>query len=1605
MASGYNIYVNLMASTGGLSGGLRQGAAQLRAFDGQLAGTGRRLTDVQGAATALGRAQAAASAQMLRSQTQVQQALRRTETAQQRAGRAQNVAAASGRRAASAQAAVTAAGARAARAQVVAQTMAARAAAATGAGAAAAARTATAAQAAAAHAADDHAQAQRRAASAQTSATRAASLAASADARAGAAAQMRDEAEARAARTAQAQARQVARAEADLAAARNARAASLAQAGLVIGAALGVGVANAIALEREMANVMTISQQITGDNVAAFTDQIVRLSTQLPQTAEQLAQGLYQVVSTGFDGAEAMQILQVAAMGASAGLTSSETSARALLGVLKAYGLEASDASDVMDVMFQTVNLGVISFEELAQQLGDVVPMAAAAGVEFDDLSAAFAAITLSGIPAAEAATALNMLMTRLMKPTRELKDAIKDLGYESTASAVEQDGLYVVVNKLNDAAGGTAENLANMWRDIRATRAALALAAADGQNYADTYAGIAREVERAGATQKAYAIQTDTVTGQWSLFRNQVSALGIDMGRALLPALKEIGGALNIFVGAINDLPGPVKSVAGGVLAMAAATLLLRAGLTHVTGQLAAFRTALAATRTGGAVMPTVMAGAGLAVTGLTALLAVGTIAYAAYSASKQKATAATEELVTALKAERDQGETGSGLRKLAEQLTGSDDADKLRKVGVDIEDAIDAVTSGGRKLAQLRKEIQDEGSFAVADPSGSLGSAVSVEAQDAVKVLDKQHKIWSGAVKKEADLASQIDIIAGKIKQSRAGIAGAWSLDQLLPLDKNGAPQYTDEMKALAKAVGDAVDPSRAFKDAQTAAGEAMRKAGKDADDAKVRLSDYMTELRKQAAAQRDFQRNLSELALSRYGSLTDHFGELGVDSAPMLAELVSQLKKGKSEVADELEGIVDEDVRRSTEAYRLGLEQLPAIAAKYGDETARAWARASETNDPSQFKRVTERMALQDLGRAMKQSTASARRELDRGMDLISQVAQKRGKDAANALRDALLSGDTAEIRDQLAATWGADIPIEGPDLSRVAAAFKTAGSQANAEWSAMLELIAAVAKTKGAAAAQALTSALLSGDMAAVKAQLDAIGMSVSAIPGTKSVSVNVTANQPPPVVVPVILMRRPSAADRDGNGIPDMVQAPQAEGSVLDFYANGGVRPKERHVAHIAPAGAWRVFAEESTGGEAFIPLAHNKRIRSRAIAEETVRRLGGKGINWYADGGLSGWSYSASGLTELMSVSSVRSDSMRKVKRGKSEVEVFDLKLFEKNLDKASNKAAWWRKNLSTVAKRAGQDVADALEAMGEDGVELTHKMATGSAKYIKAMTDDLTRLGLVAKATLADFTSQLKGAVKDQTAFEQNLSKLAAMGFLDLAGMLAEQSDKDAETLAAEAVKSNSKAKAANDAAKSAGKTVPEDDLADLVKIIGAVKSSSTGLHAVAEALSMDEDRIIEVASLGRARIQSALGGKAKRFLDDLGKANRGLAYGDGGILTPGIYATSNGIVTFAEPSTQGEAFIPLGSAKRSSATAVLEDVAERFGYRLTESGVSGSTRLVDARPQGGVQVVVIREQPAALVGSMPITVTGQADRKAVDAVGTEVMRRLRAAQRGGRI
>lgn len=326
----------------------------------------------------------------------------------------------------------------------------------------------------------------------------------------------------------------------------------------------------------------------------------------------------------------------------------------------------------------------------------------------------------------------------------------------------------------------------------------------------------------------------------------------------------------------------------------------------------------------------------------------------------------------------------------------------------------------------------------------------------------------------------------------------------------------------------------------------------------------------------------------------------------------------------------------------------------------------------------------------------------------------------------------------------------------------------------------------------------------------------------------------------------------------------------------------------------------------------------------------------------------------------------------------------FSLSDWSKTLSSSVKSSAAYEANLKKIASRGGSDVIDELRGMGAEGASMVSALAKASSKEFKKIVGDLRKLGPLAKASLADYTAQLNSATTTSKVFQANLAKLAGMGYGDLATQLASQGDEAAQALAAQAVKSNSAAAKANSAAKANAGTLSSEQLSELVQIIAAISSSKTGIHDVAAKTSIGEDEIITVANKAKGQISTSLGSRATKFLADLARANQHLSYADGGIRA-GMYATSGGIIRFAEPSTGGEAYVPLGASKRRTALPVLADVARRFGVGLTDV-------------QAGRPLVIVRSGDTINVPVTPVRTGASASD-----IGAQVGRSVRRARRGG--
>lgn len=326
----------------------------------------------------------------------------------------------------------------------------------------------------------------------------------------------------------------------------------LAAGAVAAAAGLAYATAKAMQFDKAMRNVNSLAG-LSEKAFQALEAQVIGMSKTLPQSATVLAEGLYDIESSGFKGAAAIKVLRASAEAASAGLTTTAVSARAIAATINAYGKSASDATDVSDTLFQTVNAGVITFDELASNLGDVLGSAAAAKVSIEEVGTAIATMTLAGIGGAESTTSLNNLITKTIQPSAALQKMFESLGVSSGEMALKTWGLKGTMDKLRVATGGNITTLMQLYPEIRAARGAFALMSNEGKNYTKVSAQIMDADARHGATLRVLKEQMKSAANQWQLFRNGIDASAIALGIKLIPMLVAAMKGIEAFAAAIG--------------------------------------------------------------------------------------------------------------------------------------------------------------------------------------------------------------------------------------------------------------------------------------------------------------------------------------------------------------------------------------------------------------------------------------------------------------------------------------------------------------------------------------------------------------------------------------------------------------------------------------------------------------------------------------------------------------------------------------------------------------------------------------------------------------------------------------------------------------------------------------------------------------------------------------------------------------------------------------------------------------------------------------------------------------------------------------------
>jgi TP901 family phage tail tape measure protein len=305
------------------------------------------------------------------------------------------------------------------------------------------------------------------------------------------------------------------------------------------------------------------------------------------------AKAMYQIISAGASSAaRATEILDASNQLAVGGVTDVATAADGLTSAMNAYGPGIESAAAATDSMFVAMKAGKTTIGELSSSLGVVAPLAAAAGVSFDELMASTAALTKGGVSTNIAMTGLRAIMASVVKPSSEAAKMAASLGLEFSAAGLKAKGFAGFMEDVKQKTGGNTEVLAQLFGGVEALVPVMALTGAAGEDMAQILEDMGI---KSGATAEAFEKMANSPGFQskrvFASITAEVIKLGAPIANFLVPVLRTLADRMDaIFIIGIGFAAAFAwRALAAQAFTSVIAPAALLAGQFGITGTMAA--------------------------------------------------------------------------------------------------------------------------------------------------------------------------------------------------------------------------------------------------------------------------------------------------------------------------------------------------------------------------------------------------------------------------------------------------------------------------------------------------------------------------------------------------------------------------------------------------------------------------------------------------------------------------------------------------------------------------------------------------------------------------------------------------------------------------------------------------------------------------------------------------------------------------------------------------------------------------------------------------------------------------------------------------------
>ena len=311
----------------------------------------------------------------------------------------------------------------------------------------------------------------------------------------------------------------------------------------------------------------------SGAQMAILKKQAIDLGASTSFSAGEAAEGMENLASAGFTVNEITKampgMMDLAAASGESLASSSDIAATTLRG----FGLAASDAGHVADVLAKSANATNASVASTGEAMKYVAPVAHTMGQSMEEVTAAIGEMANQGIQGSQAGTTLRSAMVSLASPTKQASALMKEIGFNAFDANGKMLPLNQVIGRLQDSTKNmTQQQKANTLATIFGTDAlsGMQVLLNEGQGNLQKLTKSLKDSD--GAAQKAAKTNQDNLKGSLDGLKGSLESAAIAVGEILTPAIRGLADHLGWLVAAFNKTSPATKVMIVSVLGIVAA-------------------------------------------------------------------------------------------------------------------------------------------------------------------------------------------------------------------------------------------------------------------------------------------------------------------------------------------------------------------------------------------------------------------------------------------------------------------------------------------------------------------------------------------------------------------------------------------------------------------------------------------------------------------------------------------------------------------------------------------------------------------------------------------------------------------------------------------------------------------------------------------------------------------------------------------------------------------------------------------------------------------------------------------------------------------------